>query len=698
LKQALTIIVVALWATVAVANSNDFGTNGLIKMPDARMAADGTLRVTVAKDEVADLYNITFQALPRVQATFRYTIFNPKDLPQSNDGLRDRSYELKSLLLSESQWLPAVAVGARDVLGTGAWEAEYVVASKAWKNLDVSLGMGWGRLGSRSGFDNPLGVLNDRFDNRPTPRETGGRFGGESRGASFFRGEAALFGGMAYRFSKYPITLLAEYESDQYDREVRLRTLAKPSAMNFGVAWEPIPDIRLRGSWLRGDTFGLTLTAQLDTKRVAPRKVEKPRQFADLDPETGLPKGYNPRSWYDRMVFESEQTGLSLRAAKLKAGDTKATLEISNRSYNLTADALNQAMSLSERYLPARVSSVDFLLEEDGWVGPTVNYSLQRDSEVAAERAGVVVAASDKIKILAPRTLPDPNRRTDFSYPSLGFGADLAAKVQLMDPDDPARSQVYAKLTGRLQTSDHFNIWLRYEQNIYNDFNTDRPPGSVLPNVRTLVNRYLVEGESGIEQLYAEYKKSLSSSIHTRTYAGILEMMYGGVGSEVLYAPYLQRWALGVSVNAVRQRGFKRNFDFRDYETITGHVSAYYASPFYDIDMALHVGRYLAKDRGYTLEARRTFDSGFSVGGFFTRTNVSAEDFGEGSFDKGLFFRIPFDGLLPGNTRSAFSTILRSLERDGGRRLDNFGGSLWFDRRALRYDALDRNLNRMLPR
>ena len=26
--------------------------------------------------------------------------------------------------------MPAVAVGARDILGTGAWEAEYVVASK----------------------------------------------------------------------------------------------------------------------------------------------------------------------------------------------------------------------------------------------------------------------------------------------------------------------------------------------------------------------------------------------------------------------------------------------------------------------------------------------------------------------------------------------------------------------------------------
>ena len=59
---------------------------------------------------------------------------------------------------------------------------------------------------------------------------------------------------------------------------------------------------------------------------------------------------------------------------------------------------------------------------------------------------------------------------------------------------------------------------------------------------------------------------------------------------------------------------------------------------------------------------------------------------------------IPFNGFLSGNSRSSYSTILRSLERDGGRRLEYFGTTLWFDRRALRYDALERNLDRMRPR
>lgn len=691
--------VAGIYTSGLAASASDFGTDGLIKIPNARMADDATLRATITNDELADIYNITFQALPRLQATFRYTIFNPDEIPGSRDGLRDRSYELKSQLWQESQWVPAVSLGIRDILGTGVWEGEYVVASKAWGELDLTLGMGWGRLGSRSGFDNPFRLFSDRFEERPSGSEIGGRFGGKDRGDSFFRGKAAVFGGLAYQLPKQRLTLLAEYESDRYDREVGLGTLQKPSALNLAVLWSPIRNVGLRLSWLRGETVGLTISAQVDAKRKQPKRVVKGAGAVPVDLKTGALVSDDSGAWYRRMVIQSEQAGLSLRSAKVDPDDPKATIEITNYSYNLTADALNQAMRLSERYMPDHITQVDILLEDDGWVGPSVSYALQRKLQYKAIIARGHYSAADKIRILAPREMSDATNSTNYKYPGLGFGFDLAAKTQLMDPDAPLRGQFYAKLSGRLQLSEHFNVWMRYEQNIYNDFSTDRPPDSPhLPNVRTLVNRYLVEGESGIEHLYAEYKKSVSNTVHTRTYAGLLESMYGGIGTEMLYVPHQQRWALGASVNAVKQRGFNRDFSFRQYKTLTGHVSAYYASPFYDIDVAVHVGRYLAEDRGYTFEARRTFDGGFSLGGFFTRTNVSSEAFGEGSFDKGLFFRIPFDGILPGNTRGAFSTILRPLERDGGRRLENFGGSLWFDRRFVRYDALDRNLDRMLPR
>ena len=113
LLGALNVLVVP----ASFGDASDFGTTGLIKMPDARMEEDGVLRATIAVDEVANIYNVTFQALPKVH-NLRYTIFNPTDL-RSRDGLRDRSYEVKTQLLSEADWRPAIALGIRDLLGTG---------------------------------------------------------------------------------------------------------------------------------------------------------------------------------------------------------------------------------------------------------------------------------------------------------------------------------------------------------------------------------------------------------------------------------------------------------------------------------------------------------------------------------------------------------------------------------------------------
>ena len=123
-----------------------------------------------------------------------------------------------------------------------------------------------------------------------------------------------------------------------------------------------------------------------------------------------------------------------------------------------------------------------------------------------------------------------------------------------------------------------------------------------------------------------------------------------------------------------------------DYKVLTGHASAYWASPFASYDAAVHVGRYLARDIGATFEVRRTFTNGWMVGGFFTLTDVPFEEFGEGSFDKGLFFRIPFNSLLPGNTRGAYQTIIRTIQRDGGARLEGIGDTLWWEGRGHRPD------------
>jgi Exopolysaccharide biosynthesis protein YbjH len=148
-------------------------------------------------------------------------------------------------------------------------------------------------------------------------------------------------------------------------------------------------------------------------------------------------------------------------------------------------------------------------------------------------------------------------------------------------------------------------------------------------------------------------------------------LMYGGVSAEVLWRPVNQRWALGVEANYVAQRDTDGGFGFGDYDyrVATGFVTGYY-----DLgrgyEAKVDVGRYLAGDVGGTLTVMRTFENGWKIGAFATLTDVSAEEFGEGSFDKGIKMEIPLTWFTGLPTRAVRPFVLRPLGRDGGAQLN----------------------------
>ena len=82
--------------------------------------------------------------------------------------------------------------------------------------------------------------------------------------------------------------------------------------------------------------------------------------------------------------------------------------------------------------------------------------------------------------------------------------------------------------------------------------------------------------------------------------------------------------------------------------------------------LSLTGGRYLAKDSGITLNLSKTFKSGFTLGAFATKTDISAYEFGEGSFDKGIYFSIPLDIVSKNYQKNHARFIWRNLTKDGG--------------------------------
>ena len=141
-----------------LATTSDFGTAGLIDIPTARMSTDGILTAPAAIQSRTNSYAITYQATPWLEGTFRYTGFTDTSYSY------DRNYEAKLRLWKEDDSLPQLAIGIRDLVGTGLWGSEYVVASKKIDNFDITLGLGWGRLAGNGDFRNPLTLLSDSFE------------------------------------------------------------------------------------------------------------------------------------------------------------------------------------------------------------------------------------------------------------------------------------------------------------------------------------------------------------------------------------------------------------------------------------------------------------------------------------------------------------------------------------------------------
>ena len=136
-----------------------------------------------------------------------------------------------------------------------------------------------------------------------------------------------------------------------------------------------------------------------------------------------------------------------------------------------------------------------------------------------------------------------------------------------------------------------------------------------------------------------------------------------------------------------KQRDFTAPFAFRDYNIVTGHLSAYWE---FDNGMNLQfdAGRYLAGDWGTTVSIDREFSNGWRIGAYTTITNVGFADYGEGAFDKGVRVSIPTDWVSGQPSRGNVSMDVGGQSRDAGARV-KIDGRLYEEIRNGHIDDLD---------
>ncbi len=676
---------------------NDFGSPGYLQMPSARMAPDGEVALTLNKVDPYLRYNLNVQMLPWLDATLRYVQDSSVTLFTGKDNV-DKGVDLRFRLLEETELLPAVALGLRDLAGTGLFNGEFLVASKRLGDFDFTAGLGWGNLGERDRLRNPFCTASDHFCTRP--KTTSGK-GGQIEFKKFFTGPMSPIAGVSWQTPWQPLILLAEADGNDYSNENNPAAFESDSPFNFGAQLRVNPNVALRVGFERGNTvmFGVAIHGNLNTLRQA-KKVDPitpviPTPVATIAPEQSTSDAASTEASDEAgteqdIIVNPDWVALSERL-QLEAGYQVEQIAISDDTVQLRAeqtryrDALvghERAMRVLQAAVPAPIQRFELIdtVHGLGQIMVAVDRDELVDALTPSDRQPALedvlscdvpqslsaTTAQNSVETVTPEHSPWSTTLTP--YLQQGFGGvdsiytyDIGGRAELAWTKDQtlAQATVLASLL-----------------NNYTDFTQLNPGFTTLPPVRTRIREYL-DQPIRLEALQLTQFGEFGSNWQAQAYGGYLELMFAGVGGEVLYRPLNSTWGVGVDVNVVRQRDPASELGLLDYQVETGHVTLYKDMPnFYDFRVKLSAGRYLAGDVGGTVDISREFASGVVVGGYFAKTNVSAEEFGEGSFNKGFYLQVPLDLLTIGHTKSKASLGFNPIQRDGGQKLGR-RNNLW---------------------
>lgn len=607
---------------------NNYGIVGTIHTPSARTFEEGVHGVTLYKGTPNQTVTLSASPFDWLEASFFYT--NITDRPYCYDftsefclqDFKDKGFNVKARL-KEQGVFPAVAIGLNDFAGTGLYSSEYIVGSYGINRTDFHFGIGFGLLnGSDLRFKNPFGYLSDKFYDRPSGfKDKGGSF----QPSRYFSGETASpFFGVSHALNNN-LLLKAEYDSSVRPGIVPFRI--PENDFSFGIDYLITDSFSIGVSYERGDYTSFKFVYKNN-----PVRTYQKSEYARGDVREGDNK-------YTQLINNLEENGIGVK---------KLTKRANTIGLQLT-QVIHPNLRVVEEIIAQ--SARDAGITED----------IKKDIKIANLLA--ISEIDDDYRINSQTIYERNSGRKVNTNTRLQFRPFLASREEFFkgallvenDTEFVIRENLF------FNTNLKYSIWDNFDD-LY------LPPVDSFPaQVRSDVKEYLNKMQDGgilIGRAQLDYHLTPIKNHHIMMSAGIFEDMFSGAGMEYLYFKPKNNYAFGIDVFKVRKRDYFWRFGHLDYENTLATANFYYRNygtiPF---DMRASAGEYLAGDFGYTLEFSRSFYNGVQFGVFATFTDVDAEQFGEGSFDKGVFFNIPIYGNLINYT-------WRPLTKDPGAKLN----------------------------
>jgi hypothetical protein len=650
-------------------------------MPSARTMSEGSLAFSWTNNDPYLRGSILAYPFEWLEASYQYVDINNalySNVPEFSGGqtYKDKSFDIKIKILSEENFFADVALGARDLAGTGVFGSEFLVATKAFGNLDISLGLGWGNL-SADKLSNPLAKISDRFLSRG---DIGGNsMGGEFNLDSFFSGPASIFGGIEYRIPNlHGARLKLEYDATDYRLEgfpfgkdsfkfafEDVKQSSNP--FNIGIVYPISNLLHLKLSYVKGNTlsFGFSLQASLAGKSPL---VPKQDSLRDVD-NYEIVKRVTSKS--EDLFYKASLRYLNERdiyISSVNIEEDNIHIAYAQSKFTSFIRASGRAFTLLDQISPEEIKT--FTLTNLNAGQGMHKVSIDRDTFAKNKASNHYMLTARKLKIEPTQFEKDQfEYNPKVIYPVTFWNLSPSIRSQIGGPDGFYFGD--ARLSLNAETLFRKNLSLRTNLS-YGFFDTfdelKLKSDSLLPRVRTEINEYLKGGsrEIIISSMQLNYFDEISNNLYYKISAGIMEPMFGAIGGELMYRPFFSNYAIGAELWRARKRDYNQLFDFKEYETTTGHLNFYYKHPRSQVLFHIKGGRFLAEDSGLAFDFSRRFKSGLRIGAFFSRTDISKAEFGEGSFDKGFYFFLPVEVFFGKYSKQTTGFGLRPITRDGG--------------------------------
>lgn len=600
---------------------NNHGVVGLINTPTARFYDEGVHGITLYDGTPDQKITLSSNPFDWFEASFFYT--NIQGLPYPGfeyQDYKDKGFNVKIRLKKEG-YLPAIAIGLNDFAGTGFYGSEYIVSSYGIGNLDMHFGLGWGQLsGTENNIDNPLIHIRESFKDRPIEFGQGGTL----NASKYFSGElAAPFYGISYRLKE---KLLLKIEKDTtLINGPKMPYTKRNSNYSFGIDYQINNNFTIGASFERGDYFSLKLIYKNN-----PIQSFKSYEYkkADVSPTD---------SKYSKLIKNLEENGIGVT----KISETSRTIGLELTQF------IHPDINLVEKII--KESSED----------AGISKNIKKDIKIADLKAVSEIDDSfnNNARIIYERqSTRSVNTNTTARFrPFFASREEFFKGAFLLENDTEfiLRENMFLNVNLKYSLADNFDD-LRF------------PPVDTYPaQVRSDIKQYLLNMDKGIliGRAQIDYHLTPKENHHFMFTGGILEDMFSGYGMEYLYFKQNKNYSFGFEIFNVKKRDYEWGLGHLDYENVMFTGNMYYRNygliPF---DMKISYGEYLAGDIGSTIEFSRTFKNGTKFGVFASFTDVTEEQFGEGSFDKGLFFNVPIYGNFINYT-------WRPLTKDPGAKL-----------------------------